>query len=628
MLLPLFLITVAGIFLSANAQKQKSFQTNGRMINVDSFNREIKKMMKEVGVPALSLAVIENNKVVFHNTYGVKKKGDKKMADNRTVFDAASLSKSYLVFAVYKLVDQGKLDLDKPLYQYLKYDRLEYDPRYKLITARMVLSHSSGIENWQSQNDPLKLEIISDPGTKLVYSGEGYNYLAKVVESILHQPYEIYIRDLVLNVLQLNNSYLKFTKHKHRLFHKESPWNYAVGHGVDSKPIVKKNYAVSPASGNHITAEDYAKLIIGTFDTTHLSVARIKDLEQPIARVNNSSTFYGPGFEVGDIDGDLVIEHGGDNDGFKNQMFYSIAKKRGYVFLSNSDRGRLMVRKLCEMTVQMNIEPYLNAEFYLTDMYPSNASDLLRIYDEEGVEAMYAALDKLKKNGTVGATTLDIVSFYLKWYYGGDNRVTQKLLEENIALYPDSSLSYVLLGRHLRDIGRPDSALLNLRKAQEMHFSAWSIDGDITECETKLVDFNRRKSLMVRINEKEQTTVPADNYNLMSGVVPIASTDEGGGRCLAYIEAGDWMEYRIDVPDSGNYSMTLRVASLPGGGQVELRIGDTLLTTMNIETTKGWQNWVSKTTAIRLPAGSHTLRLYARGGGFKLNWLKFAKQSI
>ena len=82
--------------------------------------------MDDVGIPGLSFAVIDQNKVVYYNSFGYKyiEDGEKQTVDNETVFEACSLSKSFLVYAAHSMVDQGILDLDKPLHEYMKYQNL------------------------------------------------------------------------------------------------------------------------------------------------------------------------------------------------------------------------------------------------------------------------------------------------------------------------------------------------------------------------------------------------------------------------------------------------------------------------------------------------------------------------
>ncbi|KGT10301.1 hypothetical protein NV63_00790 [Elizabethkingia anophelis] len=92
-------------------------------------------------------------------------------------FEAASLSKPVFSYFVLKLAHEGKLNLDKPLYQYLPADNIS-DERYKKITARMVLSHTTGLPNW-SEITPIPL--LFNPGEKFSYSGEAFVYLAKVI---------------------------------------------------------------------------------------------------------------------------------------------------------------------------------------------------------------------------------------------------------------------------------------------------------------------------------------------------------------------------------------------------------------------------------------------------------------
>jgi hypothetical protein len=99
--------------------------------------------------------------------------------DHETVFQAGSVSKTVFAYAVMKLVERNILDLDTPLTRYSPIRILEGDPRLDLITARHVLSHTSGLPNWRSERNPLSIRFT--PGERYLYSGEGYSYLQSVV---------------------------------------------------------------------------------------------------------------------------------------------------------------------------------------------------------------------------------------------------------------------------------------------------------------------------------------------------------------------------------------------------------------------------------------------------------------
>jgi CubicO group peptidase (beta-lactamase class C family) len=102
-------------------------------------------------------------------------------ANDATVFRAASLSKPVFAYLVFTLVNEGRLDLDKPLHQYLEKSLPEYpeyadlaaDARYQTITARLALSHRSEFPNWRWQTKEGKLGFEFKPGEKFLYSGEG-----------------------------------------------------------------------------------------------------------------------------------------------------------------------------------------------------------------------------------------------------------------------------------------------------------------------------------------------------------------------------------------------------------------------------------------------------------------------
>lgn len=125
------------------------------------------------------------------------------------------------------------------------------------------------------------------------------------------------------------------------------------------------------------------------------------------------------------------------------------------------------------------------------------------------------------------------------------------------------------------------------------------------------------------------TTIQAENYSMMSGVQTENTSDSGGGQNVGWIDQGDWMVYPVNIPSTGTYTVSYRVASQNGGGQIRLDrdAGATIIGSINIPSTGGWQNWTTITQTVNLQAGQQNLGIYALSGGFNLNWFRISSGS-
>jgi CubicO group peptidase (beta-lactamase class C family) len=462
------------VYITATGQRHITI--NDHKINIDSLNKDVGVMLDATNVPGMSLAIFNDKKVLYFHTYGYREKKSTEKVDKRTVFEAASLTKSFLVFVAHQLVQEGKLDLDKPMYQYLPEPRLEHDQRYKRITPRMILSHSSGIENWQRFNNPDTLEILADPGTQFVYSGEGYMYLAKVVEKILHQPYDVYIKERVLKPLHLKNSFMHYIRKG------KYPKDYAIGYNSFGKEYQKwKNDVAVPASGGHVNARDYARLVINLFNGKYLSDSEARSICQPVINIDNTpSYYYGLGYEVLYSAGDTIIFHGGSNDGFRSFICYSTVRKCGLVYFTNSDRGNLLAMHMNDITLGLPI-----ATKFASDpiaQYPSKACILFKVYNDSGSEAMMTRMKQLEaqNDGKLDDLTLNEIGYM--FFSAHLAETSEKVFWEYLRLYPQSPVPYYFLGRLQMDKKQYELAYSNLLKAKELNFSFFPIDWDIETC--------------------------------------------------------------------------------------------------------------------------------------------------
>jgi CubicO group peptidase (beta-lactamase class C family) len=174
----------------------------------------VARVIHAAEVPGAAIALFNDEKVAYLKTYGVRDKDQNLPLTADSAMTAASLSKVAFASMVMQLVDEGSLDLDKPVYEYLPKPLPEYpnyvdlmgDQRYKKITARMLLDHTNGFPNWRWINDDRKLNINFEPGARFAYSGEGIDLLQLVVETITNTPLEELMQKRVFRPLGMTRT--------------------------------------------------------------------------------------------------------------------------------------------------------------------------------------------------------------------------------------------------------------------------------------------------------------------------------------------------------------------------------------------------------------------------------------
>jgi len=468
--------------LSVFAQIRGDFEVNGRKVDPGELGRQIADVVAKASLPGMSFAIISNGEIVFYDTYGYKEfehseegiATGKEKINKRTVFEACSLSKSFFIFATHRLVDQGLLDLDSPLYKMLRYPKLEHDERYKKITARMVLTHSSGIENWYFDHDPKRLEIVSEPGSKVVYSGEGFVYLSKVVEAILNKDISSYMNDLVFRPLGLKRTYTTFSNDGRK------PKNFAFGHDSFLQPANKEKI-ISPNIACYIntTAYDYAKLLIATFGGKYLSRQRLSDLTQPHIALNDE-IYRGLGYSVYCHNGDTVVYQGGNNGPYKGFGFYSLKRKSGYVMFVNGERGDQVQKILDDLTLRQEL-------FEPKNQYPNLESEILKVYNDRGYAAAmdYAEKKLSQRNSDVSNEMLQTIGYL---FLEKEPKLSAYIAKEYKERYPESAAAIILHGKaNMENLMYPE-AISDFEKARVLDNAASGyLDKLISRCQ-QLID--------------------------------------------------------------------------------------------------------------------------------------------
>jgi CubicO group peptidase (beta-lactamase class C family) len=320
--------------------------------------------MRWTGVPGAAFARIDRSSI--HCTaLGLRDVATRLPVTTSTLFEAASLSKPVYAYAVLQLVARGTLDLDRPLDTYLPAPYPIDDPRGSAITARHVLSHTSGLPNWRhAANDSLSLAFT--PGTQYRYSGEGYYFLQTVVEQVTGEPTARFMRSALDDLGMRDSSFIwldadaancalpydmdgKALRHDTALLGQQL---IAIGQ-TRSKPLADWKTSdvlaalpsVRPTVGalpwNAMpnaawslltTVRDYARFVLTLLDQPG------HRMFTPVIQLTNY-IWRGLGVALQKRGGTIAFFHTGANPGFKAAMFGSFETGRGVVSFANSDGG-------------------------------------------------------------------------------------------------------------------------------------------------------------------------------------------------------------------------------------------------------------------------------------------------
>lgn len=306
----------------------------GETIQIEELETFIRQRTKELKVTGLSLAIINDGKISYLGSFGVKNSSTDKKITQQTVFEAASLSKPLFAYFVMLQVEKGLINLDEPLYQYHPNKDLLVDERHQLITARMLLTHTSGLPNWREKAGA-GLELSFTPGTQFQYSGEGYEYLRRVIQAKLGVDddglQDVIDREIVNTI---NAGFMKYTWDQEILERKA--YGHRNGEPTDNH---KHDHNFGASYSLNTTAEDYAKFLASLMQPAQSKVEMVDEYlaiqyEMPQEKGESHRSI---GFPVKKTEHGLRYYHSGNNGDFRAYCHFYRNSGYGVVLFSNSD---------------------------------------------------------------------------------------------------------------------------------------------------------------------------------------------------------------------------------------------------------------------------------------------------
>jgi CubicO group peptidase (beta-lactamase class C family) len=363
----------------------------GAQLTVDTLSPDLAQKVDAVaeqalattGVPSASLAIVRDGKIVYTKAYGEAHLDPNEPAEPHMRYSIGSISKQFTATAILMLQQQGKLSVNDPVGKYLP--ELTHANE---VTIREVLSHTSGYEDYWPEDylmppmeKPTTAQHILEawgkkpldfaPGTKWQYSNTGYVIAGQIVEKVSGEPLMQFLEDHIFHPLEMkevwNSDVTKLGETDAAGYIR-----YALG---PLRPAPKEGRGWMFAAGElAMPAYDLAQWDISVMDRSLLAQKSYDEMETAVMLKDGSSSHYGLGMFVRDLDGHPELEHSGEVSGFVSENMVFPKDRIAIAVLTNQDASRaagVIGRELAPLLLGISQATPTAAEARAQDLFES-----------------------------------------------------------------------------------------------------------------------------------------------------------------------------------------------------------------------------------------------------------------
>jgi CubicO group peptidase (beta-lactamase class C family) len=372
---PLVLAVAMVVASAAGLAKEPATKQAGLMARLDgqpltaqSIDREVSTLMASERVTGLQLALIHDGRVSFDNVYGLRDAARNLPMTPATVTYGASLTKAAFAYLVMQLVDEKRIDLDKPIASYLPKPLPEYrhyadlgrEARWRKLTMRMLMSHTTGFANWRFLEPGKKLRFHRDPGARYGYSGEGISLAQFVLETGLGIDVGDEMQKRIFDRFGMKRTSMTWRA--------DFAADFAENHQLDGKPYPHRRWDEAGAAGSlDTTAIDYSAYLAAVVRGEGLSASAKAEMIRRQVEIDSERQFptlteartarwkpiqlgYGLGWGVFETPYGHAFFKEGHDEGTANYVLCVQPKRACIVMLANDVRAELifvpLVRRL------------------------------------------------------------------------------------------------------------------------------------------------------------------------------------------------------------------------------------------------------------------------------------------
>jgi CubicO group peptidase (beta-lactamase class C family) len=326
----------------------------------------IEERMRVLGVPAVSVAVVNDGRIEWAKAYGLADVGTRRPATTATLFQAASISKPVAAMGALRLVQEGRLALDEDVNTRLRSWRLpanELTAR-RPVTLRLIMTHSAGLTvhgfpgyaagapvptvaqllSGEKPANTAAVRVDIEPGSRWRYSGGGTTVMQTLMTDITGEPFPSLMQRLVLDPIGMTASTYEQPLPPSRAM------EAATGYRSGGRAVVGRyhTYPEMAAAGLWTTPTDLARFIIEVQRSLAGASNKVLSREMTVAMLTRGVGGHGLGPGIDGAGDSLRFGHGGANEGFRAMFTGFATRGQGAVVMTNSDNGMAIVGEIMQ----------------------------------------------------------------------------------------------------------------------------------------------------------------------------------------------------------------------------------------------------------------------------------------
>jgi len=347
---------------------------DGSIVTPADIDGTVQRLMQAGQVSGLGIAILNQRKVAYLKAYGERDSTRHLPLTADSVMTSASYTKSTFAFAVMQLVEEGLLNLDRPIQEYLSKPLPEYpdykdlagDERYRRITLRMLLSHTVGFPNLRVFNMG-RLNINFEPGSRYAYSGEGIQLMQLVVQEVTGKPLQDVMRERVLRPFGMTRTSM--------VWEEAFESDFANGYDERGRSLGPQRRRRADAAGSmQTTLADFARFIEGLAQGKGLKKQTRALMFSPQVRISTRTQFPSLTTEITDRNNAIRLSYGlgwglfwtpvgkaffkeGHDDGWQHYTVVFDDRGTGIVMMANSSNGEGIFQELLEQLIRNTYTP-------------------------------------------------------------------------------------------------------------------------------------------------------------------------------------------------------------------------------------------------------------------------------